>query len=398
MMQWLIRLYQILFSPDKSLLFSRWLRGRICRHHPHCSQYGYECFDHYPFFTACYRTMDRISRCTPGTTRSYDPVRYRTVFASGSPLWIPFLEQLVNDPRFDVVGILSMPDMPVGRGLKVQENIIAQRAKELGINESQIKKPQSLRLNSKKYRLDAQSTYQRLAEQEIDILYVIAYGHLIPIEILDLPKIAPINIHGSLLPAYRGASPLQQVFLDQRDQTGITLMKMEPGLDSGAMIDQQIFKLGFSDTVADLIQKIKAHTPKRSLDSIDDYAHGELHETPQDESLVSYCTKIIKEDGEIFAWPHAQNIHTLREIYAKYKAYILWPKIFCKLHTKTGIKTIIIEQLILDETIFASSQNQGLFIDDKYTLNPAIITLTIKPEGKKTMSWEDFLRGTSLIS
>lgn len=88
----------------------------------------------------------------------------------------------------------------------------------------------------------------------------------------------------------------------------------------------------------------------------------------------------------------------MREIYAKYKAYILWPKIFCKLHTKTGIKTIIIEQLILDETIFASSQNQGLFIDDKYTLNPAIITLTIKPEGKKTMSWEDFLRGTSLIS
>jgi methionyl-tRNA formyltransferase len=77
----------------------------------------------------------------------------------------------------------------------------------------------------------------------MDILYVVAYGNLIPQYILDLPKIAPVNIHGSLLPAYRGASPLQAVFLDGLTQTGITLMKMEAGLDSGPMIDKQIFKL-----------------------------------------------------------------------------------------------------------------------------------------------------------
>lgn len=158
---------------------------------------------------------------------------------------------------------------------------------------------------------------------DIDILYVVAYGHIIPQEILDIPRIAPINIHGSLLPAYRGASPLQQVFVDGLRETGITLMRMEAGLDSGPMIDKQIFKLGFTDTVADLIQKVKEYTPQRSLNSIDDYIHGELDEQEQDESLVSYCGKISKEDGFIVL-----SIDDLETIYTKYKAFVLRPKLW----------------------------------------------------------------------
>lgn len=353
--------------------------------------------------------MDRISRCTPWNKKTYDPVKYRVVFASWSPIWIPFLESLISDPRYEVVGVLTMPDMPSGRGMKLQENVIATKAKELFViptkveesfididnisldyaQDDVIKKPRSLRLDSKKYADEAQETYARLQSLDIDILYVIAYWNILPQHILDIPKIAPINIHGSLLPAYRGASPLQQVFVDGLAETGITLMKMEAGLDSGPMIDKQMFKLGFSDTVADLINRVKTYTPKWSLDSIDNYVHGELEEQSQDESQVTHCRKIIKEDGKI------DYLHdTLAVVYRMYKGYYLWPKIHFHLQVKSeDYKVVIIEQLQLDEELYGQYKDQPLFLDTEYTLNPAVISLMIKPEWKKAMSWEDFKRG-----
>ncbi len=357
--------------------------------------------------------MDRISRCTPWNTQTYDPVRYRVVFASGSPIGVPFLQALAADPRYDVVGVLTMPDMPSGRGMKMQENVIAVEAQKIpptplyqgGVS---IKKPHSLRLDSKKYADEAKDTYERLKWLDIDILYVVAYGNLLPQHILDIPKIAPINIHGSLLPAYRGASPLQTVFLDGLTETGITLMKMEAGLDSGPMIDKQIFKLGFSDTVADLIQRVKEYTPKRSLDGIDRYIHGELEEEIQDESLVTHCGKIVKENGliqlKVKSWKLKVEGDTLEIIYRKYKAYYLWPKTYFQLIVKSWeCKVVTIDELVIDEDLFGEYKDQGLFIDDKIpptplhkgglSLNPAIISLKVKPEWGKSMLWEEFLRG-----
>lgn len=332
--------------------------------------------------------MDRISRCTPWLSRSYDPVRYRVVFASWSPIWVPFLEVLVTDPRYDVVGVLTMPDMASWRGMKMQENVIAVKSWELWITKDAIKKPHSLRLDSKKYADEAQDTYTWLQSLDVDILYVVAYGNLIPQNILDIPKIAPINIHGSLLPAYRGASPLQTVFLDGLTETGITLMKMEAGLDSGPMIDKQIFKLGFSDTVADLIQRVKDHTPRWSLDSIDNYVHGELEEETQDDLLVTHCGKIEKEDGLL----DIEN-DTLEYIYRKYKAYYLWPKTFMKLKVKNDeLRNITIDELVIDEDIYNDHKDKWLFVDKNYKLNTSITVLKVKPEWGKTMLWEEFMR------
>ena len=380
--QWGIRLYQWTFSPDKSILFSPFLRGRICRHEPHCSQYGYECFQEYNFLTASYRTMDRISRCTPGLEKSYDPVKYRVVFASGSPIGVPFLEALVHDPRYDVVGVLTMPDMPRGRGMKMQENVIALTSYELWIEKNAVHKPGSLRLDSKKYADEAQESTEWLHSLDIDILYVVAYGNILPQHILEIPKIVPVNIHGSLLPAYRGASPLQQVFIDGLSETGITLMRMEAGLDSGPMIDKQIFKLGFSDTVADLIQKVKEYTPKRSLESIDAYVHGEIEEQKQDESLVTHCGKISKEDGFIVL-----SIDDLETIYTKYKAFVLRPKLWFIWWDKR----IVIDELKIDEVQFEIHKQE--LLQKNGELNPAIQEIILKPEGKKSMVWKDFTRG-----
>ncbi len=256
-----------------------------------------------------------------------------------------------------------------------------------------IKKPHSLRLDSKKYAEEAKEVTERLQDLEPDFIYTIAYGHIVPQHILDIPRIAPINIHWSLLPLYRGASPLQQVFVDRLSETGVTLMKMEAGLDSGPMIDKQIFKLWFSDNVEDLIAKITSHTPRRSLDALDAYVHGELEEEIQDEDKVTLCWKIEKDDGLVKVDIHDESRDNLEKIYNLYRGYYLWPKIFFYLETKSGELRVIIEELILDETLYTHYKENWLFVDEHYTLNSSVVSLKVKPEGKKAMDRESFKAG-----
>ena len=323
MMQWLIRVYQFLLSPDESPFFRSRLRDSVCAHDPHCSAYAYESYDHYSFAQATSRTWSRVMRCGPAQELTYDPVVYRVVFASGSPIGVPFLQALMADPRFEVVGVLTMPDKPSGRGMKLQENVIAREALSLWIHEKNIYKPHSLRFDSVKYADEAHTTYDWMQSLDIDFLYTIAYGHIIPQEFLDLARIAPINIHGSLLPKYRGASPLQQVFVDGRSQTGVTLMEMEAGLDSGPMVSKQIFKLWFSDTAQDLIDRIMTETPSWSLNALDQYVHGKFDAVAQDESEATFCGKIKKEDGRVELWISNEKLEIRWPLHWRHSEWVM---------------------------------------------------------------------------
>jgi methionyl-tRNA formyltransferase len=146
--------------------------------------------------------------------------------------------------------------------MEVKPNIIKTEAEKIIANHKEntanefIKTPNSLRLDSKKYSEEAHNFKLRLEAKNPDYLVVIAYGKIIPQYILDIAQIAPINVHGSLLPKYRGASPLQSVFLNQERQTGITIMKMDANMDTGNMIDMLKFDIEFNWTVKDLIEKI----------------------------------------------------------------------------------------------------------------------------------------------
>ncbi len=184
----------------------------------------------------------------------YDPEHYRVVFFSSAPIGVPFLERLVADKRFEVVGVVTQEDKPVGRGLNLTPNIIKQTALELGFSSDEIQTP--TKINPEK-SLEGKNFFDRLQAKNADFFVVIAYGKLIPQPILDLPIFAPINVHGSLLPKYRGASPLQSVFLADEQQSGITIMHMDAGMDTGAMVDKLAFKLPFERTVKDLIAKIQ---------------------------------------------------------------------------------------------------------------------------------------------
>ena len=310
----------------------------------------------------------------------YDPEYYRVVFFSSAPIGTPFLTALHQDPRFEVVGVVTQEDKPVGRGLKLTPNVIKQTALELGFQEQQIQTPRKINLETS---IEGKNFYDRLQSKSPDFLVVIAYGKIMPVSLLELPTFAPINVHGSLLPQYRGASPLQSVFLDQQTQTGITIMHMDAGMDTGAIVDRLAFKLPFDRTVKTLIEKIQQTWPQFLNDTLRSYAKGALHATPQDESQSTTCQKITKHDGEI-----APASDSLASIYAKYRAYALRPKIRFT-HQE---KTVVIESLTLDADLYAAGKDQPLW-DSSYRLHPATKTLSLRPEGKKSMDRTSFKNG-----
>jgi len=136
---------------------------------------------------------------------------------------------------------------------------------------------------------------QRLQEKKPDLIVVIAYGKIIPQAILDIPKIAPINVHGSLLPKYRGASPIQSTLLNNDKETGITIMKMDATMDTGNMIDILRFTIPFQRTTKELIQEIEKIGPKFLNDTLWKYGKKILGEVVQQEHKATYCGKIEKE-------------------------------------------------------------------------------------------------------
>lgn len=384
---WFITIYQHTISPDKGI-FSRFLKGRVCAHEPHCSAYGKQCLKTYGFRPGIVYTTERVLSCKPSMQKIYDPATYRVIFFSGSPIGVPFLEQLHNDPRFDVVGVVTMPDKPNGRGHHMQENIIATTSAELGITD--IMKPTTLKSTSE----DGKAVAAKLQSLQADYFVVVAYGKIMPQHILDIPVFWPVNVHGSILPEYRGASPLQTVFLDDRKETGLTIMHMNAKMDEWDMIATYKFLLPFAWTSKELFEKVKDIWPWFLNDTLWELAKWHIQAKPQDPAVATYCGKIEKQDWYIDLWNTP-----LQDVYNKYRAYALWPKIWTTggdNFPKIAGKTLIIDSLICNEAIYENHKTQPLFSSDnsqKLILNPAITALFIKPEGKKSMSWEDFMNG-----
>ena len=385
----LIKIYQFTISPDKWLPSLR-LKWKICSHYPHCSQYSINCLKRYWFIKWIPKMTERVVSCTPSKEKIYDPEYYKIVFFSWAPIWVPFLHELQKDKRFEIVWVVTMPDAPSGRWMEAKPNIIKTEAEKIIANHKEntanefIKTPNSLRLDPKKHSEEAHKFKLRLEAKNPDYLVVIAYGKIIPQYILDIAQIAPINVHGSLLPKYRGASPLQSVFLNQERQTGITIMKMDANMDTGNMIDMLKFDIEFNWTVKDLIEKIMQKWPQFLNNTLQSFGKKQLWEVKQDENKATYCQKIEKEDWEIN--PYKDSI---QEIYNKYRWYYIRPKIFFQnLSTQ---KRVIIENLKLDQKLFESEKNKPLFIENE--LNKCILDISLKPEWKKLMDRQSFKSG-----
>lgn len=380
--QRLIRWYQLTLSPDLGV-FRFWLQWRVCAHKPHCSAYALQCFKRYSFLRAFHYTMERVSSCTGWNSVTYDPSVLRVVFYSGSPIGVPFLEAIAHDKRYELIWVVTKPDVKQWRWMKRTQNPVSKKAQALSVPSEAVFTPHSLRTSSKKRWDQAQVFKDNLEALQPDVAIVVAYWKILPQDILDIPHFWTINVHWSLLPKYRGASPLQSVFLDDHDASWVTIMKMVYELDAWPILKKLPIPLKFDRTVKDLIDALKEQSPKFCLDTVRDYAKGHIDPRPQDSEAVTFCKKITKEDGEIDFFND-----TLEKVYKKYQAYALWPKTYGTLNDMR----VLIETIALDIEAYKKHKDQPLITQSDWNLmlNSAIRSFYCKPEGKQRMDRDSF--------
>jgi methionyl-tRNA formyltransferase len=232
----------------------------------------------------------------------------RVAFA-GTPEFAQVALQRIHAAGFTVPLVLTQPDRPAGRGMKLHASPVKAFALEHGIPVAQ---PRSLRLDGK-YPDDAKAAQHALSAAKPDVLVVAAYGLILPQWVLDLPLRGCINIHGSLLPRWRGAAPIHRAIESGDSKTGITIMQMDAGLDTGDMLLVEAIDIRPDDTTALLHDRLASLGGRLMVEALELAACGGLHRTPQPAEGVTYAHKIEKAEGSIdWAQPAAVIARRIR--------------------------------------------------------------------------------------
>ncbi len=286
------------------------------------------------------------------------------------------LLSLITDPEIKISAVITGQDKLAGRGLKPQSSPVKEVALMNKLIVHQPKKIQGLE--------------QKIIQLKPDYLLVVAYGEIIKKNILSIPKIAAINIHGSLLPKYRGASPIHESLLNGDKTTGITWIVMNETMDSGDIIGQTEISITETDNYQILSEKLAEIAAKDTPKILKEFAKTR-NQKKQDSSHISYCRKIKREDGAIDV--HREDALTaLRKI----KAYTPWPGCYIFWNNKRLkiIQAEEVEQKISSGLIQVQNNNKNLLIGTKKN---ALSLLRVQPESKRVMNIEEFLRGLKSV-
>lgn len=294
----------------------------------------------------------------------------KKVLFMGTPSYATEIFKKLLSSNYEVIGLFTQPDKPVGRKQVLTPPDIKQFCIDNSIN-IPIFQPERLR--------DNLAAYLVIKELKPDFIIVAAYGQILPKEIL---KLAPcINLHASLLPKYRGASPIQESLLNDDNFTGVTSMFMEEGLDSGDILALQYLKITPTMEVSEAFSKLSLIAADLTITTLDNF--DRLNPIKQNESEVSFCKKIKKENGLV-------DFSDAKNLFLKYKAYSFWPGIF--LESELKLKDIE----LLEET----SQNEAgkiLDICKDYIIvgckKGSLKIKTLQAPSKKAINSVDFVRG-----
>ncbi|MFA7314514.1 MAG: methionyl-tRNA formyltransferase [Candidatus Magasanikbacteria bacterium] len=278
------------------------------------------------------------------------------------------LQGLIANPKFNIQKVITQPDKPVGRKQILQKSPVKILTEKNGL---EIDQPESL----KNYEL-------RTLNPEIFV--VAQYGLLIPENILNIPKFGTINTHTSLLPKYRGASPIQSAILNGERKTGVTIMLMDKGMDSGPILSQKTVEILSDETYLELDNKMAQIASQLLIDTVPKYIKGEIEPQTQNETEVTFCKKLDREDGKI-NW---QN--SAQQIYNQYRAFTPWPGVW----TMWNEKRLKLLKLKTSDKKIQSSQveieNDKIYIG---TNDSALEILELQIEGKPAMEAKIFING-----
>ncbi len=297
----------------------------------------------------------------------------------GTPDFALFALKALTASRHEIVGVVTQPDKPRGRGYVLTPPPVKVFAQEQGYT---VYQPNTLK---------DESFLETLTSLSPDVIVVVAYGKLLPKNVLDYPKYGCINIHGSLLPEYRGAAPMQRAIIDGKSETGITTMYMAEGMDTGDMIQKACISIEQDDNFESIHDKLGECGARLIISTLDALEDGTAVRTVQDESLATYAAKITKETCAIDFSLSAQRVHDLIRG--------LSPTPLALTHLPNGKLLKITRACVAQGEGHLGECGEIISLDGVITVacgEGSINILGVLPEGKSRMECADFLRGSRL--
>jgi methionyl-tRNA formyltransferase len=296
----------------------------------------------------------------------------RIIFAGTPDFAARHLDALLSSGH-QVVGVFTQPDRPAGRGKKLMPSPVKVQAEEHGIAVFQ---PSSLR---------PQENQQLVADLNADVMVVVAYGLILPKAVLDMPRLGCVNVHGSLLPRWRGAAPIQRSLWAGDAETGVTIMKMDVGLDTGDMLYKLSCPITADDTSATLYDKLADLGPQGLIETLQQLADNTAKPEVQDEAQVTYAEKLSKEEAQIdWSLPAAQLERNIR-------AFNPWPMSWMMIDeqpVKVWKASVIDCPVTAEPGTIIEANKQGIQV----ATSEGILNLeSLQPAGKKAMSAQDLL-------
>ena len=300
------------------------------------------------------------------------------VFIGTGEIGVPTLKALLNSDH-GVVGVVTQPDKPVGREQQIDAPPIKKALLDSALGDRALRFPI---LQPAKIR--DQKSIEEIRDLNPDVIVVMAYGQILPREVLEIPSVACLNLHASLLPRWRGAAPIQAAIAAGDHQTGITVMYMDEGLDTGDILLEREINILPDDTGGSLHDRLAEIAPEALLESLRLLANGNAPRIPQENALATYAPKLKREHGKIDWSESAEAIER------KIRAFNPWPGAFMKVDSQ-NLK-------IFSAAVVDLNGKPGEILRSANELvvaaRPGAVSLSeVQLEGKRRMSATEFLRG-----
>ena len=308
----------------------------------------------------------------------------RIVFCGTPEFAVPALRALLANPEFAVEAVVTQPDRPRGRGQRVSASPVKEVAAQAGVR---IYQPASMKSDEAR---------DFVAEIKPDAVVIIAYGQIIPRRLLDIPRLGWMNLHGSLLPKYRGAAPIAWAIINGERKTGLTTMRLDPGLDTGPILIKREIEIGSDETAPELAKRMADLGAPLVAESLIKLERGEIALIPQDSTQASYAPILTKEHGRI-DWSL-----TAGEIYNRIRGLAPWPGAFttfrgqlCQIWGRPSTAAVASDA--------AAKQEPGsLIVTDAIEVicgqGTRLQLEAVQLEGRKRISAREFVNGARLAS
>ena len=304
------------------------------------------------------------------------------------------LEKLIQDKNLEILAVVTAPDKPVGRKHVLTPSPTKILAKKNNIKILQPEKldEEFIKKLKKNINHPLVPSLKRKGDSNIpDLNIVVAYGKIIPLKILNIPKYKSIDIHPSILPKYRGASPIQTALLNGDKKTGVTIMQMDEKMDHGEIISKLQITISNNDNYKILAEKLAELSAKLLIKTIPEYISGKIQPAEQEHNKASFCKIIKKQDGEI-NWEN-----NAEQIFNQSRAFCEWPGIFSQLTINNKQLTIKFIEIKLTN-LKSNKPVSDFFVKNKQLFitcgnNSVLEIIQLQPEGKKIMNAGSFING-----